>query len=254
MDLLHNHLQVLGLTQEEMQVYITSLEKRSYTVLEFAQNTGIPRTTVYLLVESLLMKGLLEEQIEGKRKKYIPISPLELVQLAKKKEAQFKETAKKLEASIGQIQALYSRDHDKPIISVKQGTGGAKELFNDALNSDTIYMHFTSAEGQHLLGDLGEEFYEKCLKKMIHTKQIIIKSPKNVTFKEVNESTRNEIVLLDAAYTAEIDYMIYNDVVVFISYKERGPYIVSLKDPQITYFEKLRFNILFSQLTNTFKA
>ena len=59
MEFLKNNLLQLGLTEEESIIYIDSIETQATTVLEYAQNTGIPRTTVYLLVESLIKKGLL---------------------------------------------------------------------------------------------------------------------------------------------------------------------------------------------------
>ena len=91
MDLFLKHLEALDITPEESTIYLNAIETNASTVLEFAQNTAIPRTTVYLLVESLMKKGLLREEVVGKRKQYVPASPTELISLAKQKEALFKE-------------------------------------------------------------------------------------------------------------------------------------------------------------------
>lgn len=248
MELLIKHLKVLGLSEEEIQIYLTSLEKNSDTVLELAQNTGIPRTTVYLLVDSLLEKGLLRETIDGKKKKYKPASPSELVLLAKKKEEEFSKTAKQLEATLPQIHALYNREHGKPTISVKKGKQGVKEVFENALQADTIYMQFTSSTGRSIMNDIGEDFYEKCLEKMIATRQIILNSAKNVEFKATYGNSRNQIVLIDQRYAAEVDYMIFNNKVVYMTYKEDNPFVICIEDMQIAYFEKVRYNILFDSL------
>src|SRR3989344_2721593 len=103
MDLVRKHLKTLDLTEEEINVYINSLETGASTVLEFAQNTGIPRTTVYLLVDSLIEKGLMNLQIEGKKKRYLPASPQELILLAQRKQEQYKQTAKALESDLSQL-------------------------------------------------------------------------------------------------------------------------------------------------------
>ncbi len=245
MDLLKTHLKVLGITEEEILIYLNAFETQASTVLEYAQNTGIPRTTVYLLVESLLEKGLLKEEIEGKRKKYIPASPEELVILVKKKEEVYKNTAKILDKELSQIKALYNRNQGRPVLSVKQGTKGVKELFNEALQSEAICMHFMSNIGRQILGDIGEDFFESCLKKMIKTKQIIKNTPQNYTFKAEVETDRNKVILLDQQYSSEVDHIIYDETVAYITYKVNEPYIVLIADPQIAYFEKIKFNILW---------
>lgn len=250
MEFFKNNLLQLGLTEEESIIYIDSIETQATTVLEYAQNTGIPRTTVYLLVESLIKKGLLREEVDGKRKKYTPASPEELVTLAKRKEEEYRQTAKLLDKELSQIKALYNRNQGRPTLSIKQGLKGAKELFNEALQSDVIYMHFMSEVGRQLLGDIGDTFFESCLQKMIETKQIIRDTPQNITFKSEVETERNQVLLLNPKYSSEVDYIIYGETIAYITYKTNDPYIVLISDPQIAYFEKTRFVILIQGILN----
>ena len=68
MDTLHNNLITLGLSDEEIQVYLAALEHGSISVLEIAKATNIPRTTVYLLIDSLVKHGLLKLMVKGKKR------------------------------------------------------------------------------------------------------------------------------------------------------------------------------------------
>lgn len=251
MDILISQLNYLGITQEESQVYINALETNASTVLEYAQNTGIPRTTVYLLVDSLLEKGLLSEVVEGKRKKYIPASPQELVALAKKKESEYHETAKVLEKEVSTLNALYNRSQGKPIIQFKEGIKAVEEVFDDSLESKEICMHFMSEVGREILGDIGERYYEHYMKKMVPTKQIIRKNSKNILYQKEESTSRNKIHLLEETFATETDYLIYNDTVVFFTYKNGAPQLLILTDPQIAFFEKTRFNLLFTSCSDS---
>lgn len=245
---LQHYLFTMGITDEEGQVYINALETGASTVLEYAQNTAIPRTTVYLLVESLINKGLLTETIEGKRKKYVPASPQELISLAKEKEMQFKMTAEALEKEKSILDALYNRKEGKPRIEYKEGKKAVEEIFKLSLSADQIYMFFTSIKGREILGDIGEIYYDAYMKQMIPTKQIIRNTDKNKTYLKEEGTNRNQIVLIDESYASETDYLIFNNSVVFITYKSTIPQVTILEDERIAYLEKMRYNLLFNSL------
>src|SRR3990167_7373675 len=85
MDEIKNHLEKLGLSQDGVLIYLKVLELGSTTILTIARKTRIPRTTVYLLIDELVSKGLIKITIKGKKKYYIPTSPKELLELAKLK-------------------------------------------------------------------------------------------------------------------------------------------------------------------------
>src|SRR6185436_1429888 len=56
------------LGDKEILVYQTCLEHGFLNPTQIARLTGIKRTTIYLVVEELKRKGLLNEKIKGKKK------------------------------------------------------------------------------------------------------------------------------------------------------------------------------------------
>src|SRR3990167_10558989 len=116
MDNFKNNLKILGLAGEEITIYLTALEQGNTTVLELARITKIPRTTVYLIIDSLVEKSLLQLTADGKRKLYIPASPAEILGLAKRKNDQLNKTINSLSEELPQLQALYNISHKKPKI------------------------------------------------------------------------------------------------------------------------------------------
>ena len=55
----------LGLAEDEAKTYLAALEAGTATVAQIAINSGIPRSSTYLLVEQLLKKGLLSQSSLG---------------------------------------------------------------------------------------------------------------------------------------------------------------------------------------------
>ncbi len=245
MDALTMHLHNLELSEEEIQVYLASLEDGNSTVLALAQATGIPRTTVYLLVESLQKKGLLILTILGKKKHYLPASPQELINLAQKRQEQYKQTAKDLEKSIPELQALYNLKHEAPKIRYYEGIEGIKKIYEETLTAEKIYLHCMTQEAREIMGSYLESYFTRVTRKMIYTQEIISDSKPDQEFLKEYSTSRNEIVCIPQKYITNTDYMIYGNRVSFITYKDKKPVGVVIEDPEIAHFERLKFMLLW---------
>lgn len=242
------YLKNLELTAEEIQVYLASLEAGNSTVLTLAQDTGIPRTTVYLLVESLEKKGLLILTILGKKKHYVPASPQELVTLAQKKQEQYKQTAKELEKNIPELQALYNLKHESPKIRYYEGTEGIKKIYEETLSVEKIYVHCMTQEAHEIMGSYLDTYFTRVIRKMIYTQEIVSDSQLDREYQKEYTTSRNEIICIPQKYITNTDYMIYGNCVSFITYKDKNPVGVVIEDPEIAHFERIKFTLLWKMI------
>jgi sugar-specific transcriptional regulator TrmB len=245
MDKLVVSLQNLDLTAEEIQVYLASLEEGNSTILALAQTTGIPRTTVYLLVESLEKKGLLVLTILGKKKHYIPASPQELVSLAQKKQEQYKVTAKELEQNIPELQALYNLKHERPKIRYYEGTEGIKKIYEETLSVEKIYVHCMTQDAREIMGSYLDTYFTRVIRKMIFTQEIVSDSDVDKEYQKEYSTSRNEIITISQKYITNTDYMIYGNCIAFITYKDKKPVGIVIEDPEIAHFERIKFMLIW---------
>lgn len=72
--MLKDSLLELGLNKTEISVYLNIVERGKVSPTEISHKTGIKRTTVYAVTEELVKKRLIEEDITGKTKHFIPRS------------------------------------------------------------------------------------------------------------------------------------------------------------------------------------
>jgi len=247
MDKLKQDLQTLGLSKEEVVVYITALEQGSTTVLELARSTKIPRTTVYLLIDSLTEKGLLALTAQGKKKLYVPASPEDLVTLAKTKYTQLERTIDSLCDELPQLQALFNMSHQKPKIRYYEGVEEVKKIYEDTLASEKIYFHHTFEKGREIMGDYGEDYWSKMMQKMIHTKQILSDTEKNKLYVQNESTQRNQMICIPSKFNTNTDYLLFGDNIAFITYKDRVPVGVVISDTEIARFEKIRFMMVWEK-------
>ena len=73
--MLKDSLLELGLNKTEIEVYLNIVKRGKTSPAEIYQDTGIKRTTVYAVTDELLKKRLIEEDVTGKTKSFIPRSP-----------------------------------------------------------------------------------------------------------------------------------------------------------------------------------
>jgi len=248
MDNFKRNLKHLGLTQEEIELYLVALEQGYATVLEFARKTNIPRTTVYLLIDSLIEKKMLSQIIEGKKKRYIPVAPDILIERAQKQKEQINETIISLRQDLPQLAALFNLNHGKPKIQYYEGVRDSSKIYEAALDADKIYRFCLSDQTTAILGEYEHMFLVSLMRKMIHTKEILSESQEHKKYQKEYASSRNEIVCLPIHYSANVDYMLYDDKVAFFTYKDRSPVCMVIHDQEIAHFERVRFMLLWDAI------
>ena len=88
-----NNLRDLGLTEREAKLYLTLLEKKSFTVLELQQIAKIPRTKIYEVLQKMIDRGICTQRSLGKKKIYEAIEPATAFErIIKKSESEFLES------------------------------------------------------------------------------------------------------------------------------------------------------------------
>ena len=83
-------LKDLGLTKNEIEVYLTLLRKGSISVNEIAEKSGLHRQAVYDALDRLLEKGFVNFVIKTNKKYFQGINPEKILEHIKEKENKFK--------------------------------------------------------------------------------------------------------------------------------------------------------------------
>ena len=249
MDEIKNHLEKLGLSQDGALIYLKVLELGSTTVLTIARKTRIPRTTVYLLIDELISKGILTITLKGKKKYYLPTSPKELLELAKLKKKEITDSITGLEKELFHLQALYNSDHRKPKIMYYDGVEEVKKVYEDTLTSEKIYMHCMSEDVALIMGEYLEKFYDRLSQQMIQTFEIVSDKKEDKNFQKQRSTSRNQIVCIPEKYITKTDYLIYGSKVAFITFKDKTPVAIVIEDSEIAYFETMRYLMIWEKFT-----
>lgn len=245
MNNLKQDLLSIGMTEEEIIVYLATLQPNNETVLKISQNTDIPRTTVYLLIESLLQKHFIKEITEGKKKHYIPAPPEQIVSYATTRKQQLMEVIANLQKNIPSIRALYNFYHGKPIIQYYEGKREIQKLLVSIIEDDELCIHILSDASTELLSEEIGFFRSEIKKKMLPTREIVSDSLTEKHFMKTYANARNQVRYISEQYKTNVDYLLYAAGFIMITYKNNIPVAVCIEDKHIVEFENIRFNLLW---------
>lgn len=107
-------LERLGLSENERNIYLILLEHPYLTVTDIAKKSHTHRPMVYKSLSSLETDGLVEKSyLDGKRYYYHTTSPQKL----REKLARINTIA---ENTLPELEALYQKTSNAPILSVKE--------------------------------------------------------------------------------------------------------------------------------------
>lgn len=248
MEKIKQSLKHLGFNNSEIKVYFCLLENGSSSILEIAQKTNIPRATIYTIIKSLVKKGLVNMSVVGKKNRFITASPEKLLEIAEDKKYNINKTIDEINQNWEQLQSIFSIKSGKPKIRYYEGVEGIKSIYEDSLKSEEIYVFCLTQNGPRLMGDYLKKYFIRVIRKMIKTKEIVSDSKEDKEYQKEFSTSRNEIICLSQQYMSNTDYLLYQNKVVFISYKNNYQIGVMIQDEELARFERMRFEILWKTI------
>ncbi len=125
---LEQNLKQLGLDEKEASVYVSALQLGTDTAYNIARHAGMKRSTVYVKLGELNLRGLVEISQTKKATIYRAVSPRRLVQ-----EIEFRKN--QAEEILPTLLALYKSDPGKPRIQILEGERAMEETYEDIIHA-----------------------------------------------------------------------------------------------------------------------
>jgi sugar-specific transcriptional regulator TrmB len=209
-------LRDVGLKQNESEIYLWLLLNGLSTPPQIAKGTSIARTNCYNILQSLLEKDVVDEQLKGKKKVYTARNPQSLkLNLERKIES--------VERILPDLEAIHTTQKNKPAFRFYDGFTEVKEIYNLSITSNTKIYGLGSTER---LQSLDPKFFENLLR-TLHKKgvefQDILTADSVASSKLIDQiqGKNHTMKLLPIEYSENItDMLIWNDNIALISLEE----------------------------------
>lgn len=126
-------LKSLGLTDGEVEVYLTLLKLGPSTNSPIARHAGLQSSSVYYCLNSLIEKGFVTYIIQQGRKHFSAVNPDTLLEILEEKQKSFSEQKIKVSAIIPQLKASSNVLKENTSAEVLEGLGGFQSVFRSIL-------------------------------------------------------------------------------------------------------------------------
>jgi sugar-specific transcriptional regulator TrmB len=230
----------VGLSKNEIEIYLSLLKTGSQKATELSKNSKIPRTFVYELLDSLIDKGLVSHVIKSGIKYFEAVDPERLnTLLDEKKEA--------LKSIMTNLKSMRVKTSEKPSINVYEGKEGIKTILEDILQmskGETLFA-YANADLFKKLEFFFPHFVTRRAKKQIKSKLIQEKEIKKLRPTKLNKKELREIRFFEKPLTSSV--LIWQDKVAFLDLKGDILVGVLIKDKVIANTQLDVFEMLWKQ-------
>ncbi len=237
-------LKLFGLDEYEIKVYLALLASGSAKVNQIAKKLGMPRTTVYRILDYLILKGLVSYVIKSGIKHFETADPKNLLSILKEKQ-------KYIEDILPELEGMRASLKEKPEIEVYEGKEGIKSIMDDLINEEKTISAFSSTKDIfNLLQYYTPNFIKRRVKFGIHIKLITEKTEQ--TKKELKAKDRVE--LRETRFIPKIGQIpntiyIYGNKVAILNTDIKNPQGILIQNKNFAETQKLLFDFIWDKIS-----
>lgn len=235
-NLIHSELGKLGLSKNQIQIYLLLVAHKELRIAEITKLTHLPRSTVYEELRHLFELGIAEEIVGGN---YKSVRPYPISVLKHNLEEKISET-QRLQKGLSDLEKAIAVTSPQtklssPIVRYYKGQAGARQLFWNTLKAKgEIYVFSEWGRGRYVGLSFYKNFVAESYKRKIKEKVLInptehaIESIKTYTGTPVSRTKIETIRCIDQSKVdIKGDALMYDNVFAEIY----------LKNPEISGFE-----------------
>lgn len=244
--MLQDKLKDIGLTENEISVYLAGLGLGETTIQRISDKSGVKRTTVYHTVDYLKTKGLFSTAITKGRKKYIAEDPRKILEIMERQK-------KNLEDMMPKLLSMANFMDKKPKIKYYDGEQGIKEIYEDTLkypNSEILAWVNSEAITNFKIDYLKNYYLPQRLKKKIWVRAVapLTDEMKNYQSRD-GQSLRKTKLIKNKNASFDTEIAIYgSDNLSIVDFKEKMGIVI--KNIQIHQTFKKIFETYWEMIAN----
>lgn len=236
--------QNLGLDEKETRAWLKMLELGAQPVSVIAKYVGVPRSSMYVILERLAKLQLIENFDRNGITYFKSISPHALEDILRNQEQKIEETLHLLQKKLPQLEALENKLSITPRVRFFEGKTGAAKMYEEVLKEKEFYAIFNPKIVKRLMPEYFYKIAEALQKKGGRAKELVVDCPEGHEYKKRFDSDTHKVKILPKGMDFPSDTIICKNKIYMIAYGDgqiSATEIVNsaLATTQIALFEEL---------------
>jgi len=235
----HDTLKQLGLSENEIKVYIALLEIGTSKVEAISKRVPLPRTTIYGILKSLLEKGLCSYVIKASIKYYEAADPKRLLLIEQEK-------VQALQKVIPTLEKIKETVAEKPTVVMYEGKAGIKSIYEDMLKTkQTIYGYGNTKLLFELLQYYVPNYIKRRAKEGIKFCVVTEKSKISIEMQKNDIKEKRETKFLYQMKETTIATYIYGNKLAIATLIKKEPVGVIIENKEFSNSQKIIFDLMW---------
>jgi len=221
----------IGLSDKEVEIYLSLLTLGSAGVSEITQQAGVNRTSGYNILSALVEKGIISVSGKKPKQQYTAEDPMTLVGYLGKVINEREELLVRTKAMVGELQMIHNKEN-RPRVTFYEGTEGLRNVYENTLTSSETIRGFANVDQMHKgLPGYFPEYYKRRAEAGINIRAILSGNQEGIDRAEKDRLEKRKTVFVDPQkynFVPEID--VYDNKIMIASWKEQLGIIIESEE------------------------
>ncbi len=241
-------LQDIGLNEKESDILNTLFKYESLKVKDIADKTHINRTTSYVVLKSLMKKGLVTSVQKYGVTEFQSIDPNLLPSYIDRQKEILDQKKEALEDILPQLNQVKTNVDIAPKVSFFEGVEGVKQAYEDTLDNNKGKVVYVFSGPDIVFKEFGKEYVNYYVKKRtqlgIKSFQIAPDTPWGKFIKENDATSIRLTKLIPAEFSFDTEMVIYDNKLGIFSFTQNKLMAVIIEDDAIVNTLRVLFKYI----------
>ncbi len=231
-------------------MYLTLLRSGMQPISILSKKAKLNRGTGYVVLHSLLAKGLIVKTMKNGVQYFAPLDPQQLVRYVDHREKALKHSRTELQASMGLFSALMHPLSAKPKIEFFDGQEGARFVLDHTLTAKEKTLR-TFMSASDLSTFVGREYLSSYCDRCTKAGYVlnVLQTQENVSCFITSKREKREIRHVPDDLAFPISMYLFDDMMAVISSKNEG-FSLLIQSQELAGMQKKIFDLLWATHKN----
>lgn len=241
-------LKKLGTNEKEAQTFLKLLELGAQPVSVIAKQMGIPRSSMYSIIDRLKSLNLVEE-FERTGIKYVKCIPVNnLIDILKSQEKNIQHTLEILEEKLPELKSLENRLSITPTVKFHEGKEAVAQMYEEILKEKEFYAAFNPKVVLEILPEYHYKIPEGLKQTEGKAKELVIDCKEGREYKKKFNSKNHQIKILPKGTIFDSDTIICKNKIYMTGYGEGQVSGTEIHNTALAQSQRALFELLWKTI------
>lgn len=233
----------IGMSGHEARVYVACLALGASSILALSKETGIKRTTVYSIAESLMKQGFVRVEIKGVKRKFSAENPEHVGNILETRKQKFKQI-------LPEFSALFHLKGGSSTIKHYEGVESVKGVYNRILEELKPKEYYWAISDTEQWKKESREYFDRYLERRakvnIETRLLLQDSSEARKRKSFEKNFHEQIKLLPLGTSLSTNLIVTPHLVVIHQFNPISAIVI--ENPSVVQMGRELFQIIWNSI------